>query len=448
MKGWRELFFYVTVSTGMALATSVFTMISGLFQVTSGITPMLGIALAGGFCLMIALSVGELSSMYPSAPGVRTYLKTAFGDRASLLLVYLYLISVVLIAGLESYIFSQVFHAVFPAAATLPTIVVLLGAVAVVNVAGLELPRSLQVVSTVAAVVFILVSGVVGLWSPPFPIATDFAVTPELMRALPAAAGMSVFLYMGFEWVTPLGLRPASYQWKVPVSMAIAVGILGLTYEMFAVGMASQLSKEAIGATPVPQVSYMAALYGPTGLYLALALALAATISTFNAGIMGGSRLIYMLSREGYLPGWCAWMSLRTGAPIGAVMLLGSLALVSAIAVMVWDAVLLVAVIGAAIICILYAAFLLSVLVLRRSRPEAPRPYRTPVWIPVQWFGVIGLPLLGLQTLVSEPSLGIRPVYGGAIALLVAAVLTWIYGSAPRQTRRSASPSSATGSVL
>src|SRR6185295_11359576 len=134
----RELFFYVTVSTGMALATSVFAMISGLFQVTTGLGALLGIALAGFFCLIIALSIGELAGMYPSAPAIRTYLKTAFGDRASLLLVYLYLISVVLIARLESFIFSEVLHAVFPAATALLTIVVLLGSVAAVNLAGLE----------------------------------------------------------------------------------------------------------------------------------------------------------------------------------------------------------------------------------------------------------------------------------------------------------------------
>jgi ethanolamine permease len=252
---------------------------------------------------------------------------------------------------------------------------------------------------------------------------------------------MAVFLYMGFEWVTPVGLRPKSYHWKVPVSMAISVGVLIVAYGIFALGMASQLPRSAIAASSVPQVSFLAAIYGPTGVYLALALALAATVSTFNAGMMGGSRLIYLLSREGNLPEWCSWLSLRTGAPIGAVILLGSLALISAVAVMVWEAVLLVAVIGAAIICTLYSAFLLSVLVLRKRRPNAPRPYRSPVWSPLQWFGVIGLPLLGLQTLLSEPSLGTRPLYGGALALIFAAFLTWVYGSAPREARREPAPS-------
>jgi amino acid transporter len=429
MKGAKELFFYVTVSCGMTLATSVFTMISGLFEITTGPGALVGIALAGFFCLIIALSIGELASMYPSAPAVRTYLKTAFGDRASLLLVYLYLISVVLVAGLESFIFSQVFHAAFPAATALPTIVILLCAITAVNLVGLELPRSVQMIATVGVVLFIAISGSLGFLSPRIPLTSQIGpVTPELLRSLPAAAGLAVFLYMGFEWVTPVGLRPSSYHWKVPISMAISVGVLIITFGVFVLGAASQLPRHIISSTPVPQVGYLTAIYGPTGVYLALALALAATVSTFNAGIMGGSRLIYLLAREGHFPEWCASLSLRTGAPVAAVLLLSSLALVSAIAVMAWGAALLVAVIGAAIICVLYAAFLLSALVLRKRRPDAPRPYRNRLWSPLQWFGVIALPLLGLQTLISEPSLGTRPVYGGALALILAALLTRVYG--------------------
>jgi ethanolamine permease len=448
MKGWRELFFYVTVSCGMALATSVFTMISGLFKVTSGLGAALGVAVAGFFCLIIAMSIGELASMYPSAPAVRTYLKNAFGDAISLVLVYLYLISVVLVGGLESFIFAQVSLAVFPSANALLVIVVLFSSVMAVNLAGLELPRSMQMFTAVAAVAIILIAGAAGLLSPQVPLTATFAaMTPDLWLSVPAAAGMGVFLYMGFEWVTPLGLRPKSYQWHVPVSMAISVGVLIVAYEMFIVGAASQLSRAAIGSTDVPQVAYFSTLFGPAGLYLALALAVSATVSTFNAGIMGGSRLIYLLSREGFFPAWCSSLSLRTGAPTGAVVLLSTSALASGIAVLLWDAVLLVAVIGAAIICVLYAAFLLSALVLRKKRPDVPRPYRSRVWSPLQWLGVIGLPLLGLQTLLSEPSLGSRPIYGGAIAVAVAGGLAWFYAHAPRGTASGQAATSVTQSL-
>jgi ethanolamine permease len=289
--------------------------------------------------------------------------------------------------------------------------------------------------------VFLSISGIVGILRPQIPDAFAFSqVSSGWLQSLPAGTGMAIFLYMGFEWVTPLGVRPKSYHWKVPVSMAISVGVLMFAYGSFVLGTASQLTRNAVSDTTVPQVLYLTTIYGPIGLYLSLMLALSATISTFNAGVMGGSRLIYMLAREGNLPGWCSSMSLRTGAPIGAVVLLSTLSLISGIAVLAWDAVLLVAVIGAAIICVLYSAFLLSALVLRRRRPDAPRPYRSRVWSPLQWFGVIGLPFLGLQTLLSEPSLGARPVYGGAVVLILATILMIVYGATPRSNARTPSP--------
>jgi amino acid transporter len=252
---------------------------------------------------------------------------------------------------------------------------------------------------------------------------------------------------MGFEWVTPLGLRPKSYHWNLPVSMAISVGVLIVVYGSFVLGATSQMPREAVSATPVPQIAYLQTIYGSFGLSLAMLLALSATISTFNAGVMGGSRLIYLLAREGALPVWCSSLSLRTGAPTGAVVLLSTLSLLSGLAVYRWNAVLLVAVIGAAIICVLYSAFLLSALVLRKRRPDAPRPYRTRVWKPLQWFGVIGLPLLGVQTLFSEPSLGSRPVYGGVVALAIACLLVWAYGSVPGRDARRRAPSSISASL-
>lgn len=446
MKGWREIFFYVTVGTGMALATSVFTMVSGLFTVTNGLGAVLAVALAGGFCLIIALSIGELASMFPSAPAIRTYLKTAFGERISLLLVYLYLISVVLIAGLESFIFAQVSQQVFPAVSSLLVIVLLFVSVMAVNLAGMELPRTVQVLTTIAAVGFLTVSGVLGIMSPRIPLSLS-QLTPAILGTVPAATGMAVFLFMGFEWVTPLGLRPKSYHWNLPVSMAISVGVLIVVYGSFVLGATSQMPREAVSATPVPQIAYLQTIYGSFGLSLSMLLALSATISTFNAGVMGGSRLIYLLAREGALPVWCSSLSLRTGAPTGAVVLLSTLSLLSGIAVYRWNAVLLVAVIGAAIICVLYSAFLLSALVLRKRRPDAPRPYRTRVWKPLQWFGVIGLPLLGVQTLFSEPSLGSRPVYGGVVALVIACLLVWAYGSVPGRDARRRAPSSISASL-
>ena len=42
------------------------------------------------------------------------------------------------------------------------------------------------------------------------------------LALVPAAVGLTVFLFMGFEWVTPVGLRPDAYKRKIPWAMPVA----------------------------------------------------------------------------------------------------------------------------------------------------------------------------------------------------------------------------------
>lgn len=427
MNDRTESFFYVTVCVGMALAMSSFTMVASLFATATVLWILMAVALAGAACMVIALTIGELASMYPSAPGVRTYFKIAFGDRPSLMLVYQYLIFVVLIAGLESFVFSQIVRAVVPGIPPIVTILVLIAAVAATNVAGLELPRSVQMLTTAVAVVLIAVTGVMGLWHPK--VGASVLLSTEHTRRqivmLPALAGMSVFLYTGFEWVTPLGLRPKAYERKVPASMPIAVAVLFVAYALFALGAASQMTPAAIAATPIPQLPYFVTLFGPTGSYVALALSMLAVVSTFNAGIMGGSQLIFLLAQERKLPAWCAAISLRSGCPIGAVFLLASLAAVAGASVLFFRVEIPAALVGASTMCVVYGAFLIAALKLRKEKPDARRPFRSPVFEIVQRALAVVLFVMGAQTLFSEPGSWMGTSLAAIVSVGAAGALAW-----------------------
>src|SRR5262249_47002980 len=142
---------------------------------------------------------------------------------------------------------------------------------------------------------------------------------------LPTITGMSIFLFVGFEWVTALGYNRNSYNKLIPRAMYTSIIINIIVYSLVVIGLDSQLTRFDIVATPIPHVSLCTKILGNNGVLLAVLLSCLAILSTFNAGVMGGSRLIYALSREGNLPTWCGTISLRTGTPIGAVLLLGFL---------------------------------------------------------------------------------------------------------------------------
>jgi amino acid transporter len=286
--------FYVSFAAGMAFGTSSFTMISGLFEITSAPWVVVSIVVAGFICMLISTSVAELASMYPSAPGIRTYLKAAFNNPLSLLFVYLYLIFIVLVAGVESYMFALVVKAIFPSVLPILVVLGLIVFTIVVNCFGLELSHRLQVVTTVGVILCVVVLGYYGVDHAEGTAGLrQFMAGSNLsqIKLLPAAVIMAVYLFTGFEWVTLLGFTPKSYEFKIPISMPLAILTLMVAYTSFAVGIAFHMPRAQISATPVPQVSYFSSLLGNWGVYVAWVLSLCALFSTFNAGIMGGSRL-------------------------------------------------------------------------------------------------------------------------------------------------------------
>src|SRR5262249_27144468 len=148
-------------------------------------------------CVGIAGSVAELASMYPSAPGVRTYLKAAFDNRISLMLVYLYLIFMILVAAVEAYMFGLVVRSTFPGTPPLAAGLSLIAFTVAVNLRGLELPKTMQIVTTVLLIVLVMVLGVMGI------VRGGQLPAPnegwEQAAKVPAAIGMAVYLFIGFE---------------------------------------------------------------------------------------------------------------------------------------------------------------------------------------------------------------------------------------------------------
>jgi len=415
----------------MAFGSSSFTMISGLFEAVTSPWVIISICIAGTLCMLISGSVAELASMYPSSPGIRTYLKVAFTNRVSLILVYLYLIFMVLIAGVESYMFALVVEAIFPSLSPVPVVLGLIAFTMTVNLLGLELPRGLQILTTWALLLCLIALSVYGaLQTPPAGAGFSAASSSETggtlsqLKMLPAATTMAIFLFTGFEWVTLLGFSPRSYERRIPVSMPLGIVALILTYSTLVVGLSSQVSRQGIVATPVPQVPYLTQLFGGSGAYIAGALSLLAIFSTFNAGIMGGSRLIYVMTREGNLPKWCAKMSLRTGAPIGGILALGTLTTLSSVLIIIYRQELLAAVVGSTIVSFVYAAFMLAAIKLRKKLPRARRSFRTPLPEWLQWPLVVIIPAMGIVSLFSQVNMRYWPVVWLIVLTLVAAGLT------------------------
>jgi ethanolamine permease len=168
---------------------------------------------------------------------------------------------------------------------------------------------------------------------------------------------------------------------------------------------------------------------GPVTAGLTLA-ALAGLLASFHTVMYAYGRVLFALSRAGYLPRWISVVS-RRRTPHRALILGGAAGLACALVMLEASPT-----VGAALVCmsvasavISYALVLLSYIVLRISRPDLPRPYRSPLGIPGAAAGM-GLSLVVLAACFQVEDYR-RGMYG-VVMFLALALLYFVFYSRKR----------------
>lgn len=425
----KEMLFYITVSIGMAVSTTSFAIVSGVFSTLTSFWAIMSVAASAILCLLIARPIAELAGIFPAAPGIRTYLIQGFGNQTSLVFVFMYILFMIMIGSVENYMFASVVQTIFPDFPAIYIVLLVILFIVVINTYGLELPRTMQIISVLILVSLIFGIGLTGIiQSDSLVSSLKTSVSQENAGLLfPASIGFSLFLFVGFEWVTPLGFNAAAYERKIPLAMPVAIGINAIMYLIFFTGISGHFTNEVIAGTDVPQSMLAARLFGYTGLWLALGLSLLGIISTFNAGIMGGARLIYGIAREGYLPQKLARISLKRGTPVNAILSLGISVFISS-AFLLWLGLeLLFAVIGSGIICFVYGMLIWSLLKIRKKHKKKKVRYASglPRWF--MWLLITLLFVFGIGSLMSIEEVQENALIGlPAVALIAFAGSSWM----------------------
>jgi ethanolamine permease len=210
--------------------------------------------------------------------------------------------------------------------------------------------------------------------------------------------------------------------------MPLAILTNIVAYCIFSLALATRIPTNTITATAIPQLPYFVQIFGPRGAYVGLVLSILAIISCFNAGVMGGSRLIHALAREGNFPKSWGTMSLTTGAPIGGVLVLGVLASIASVIIVSFELEEVAAVVGSAIVCWVYAAFMWAVLRLRKTQPNARRTFRSPLPVWLHWVLIVALPAAGAAALFGIKGKTIQ-VLATTLGLVVVSAVTVLWSA-------------------
>jgi amino acid transporter len=365
----------LAVSVGMALASSCLAMIAGMAS-RAGWWLLPAIGISALIALAVAHAIGGLARRFPSALGVRTYVKAAFGNTVSLFFVFLYMAMIVGVAAVESNLYADIVQQLMPAVPPAATLLAVFGAVFALNVVGAEASRSAQLVLVVLMLGGLLALSVCGIVQAPAatvppPATQALSLSLSQLAALPTVTVTAFFLFVGFEWVT--SSQPPSRQAaaQLPRVLLLAVAVLGAAYLLFAAAALTQLDSTQLAATRTPQMLLARILWGEAGRWAMLLVSTAAVLMAFNAGVLGASRLLYSLAREGCLPRWLARTSQTRAVPVNAIAATVLLALLASLVSRHLRAGDLLGGIAAVLICLCYAGLLASSL--RLARREGAR---------------------------------------------------------------------------
>ena len=398
----------------------------------------------GVMTVFAALASGELAGMFPRAGGQYVYLREAFGPLTGFL--YGWTLFLVIQTGTIAAVgvaFAKFAGVAMPwVSATNVLVPIHLGSVdfsittqrvagiAVVmlltwlNTRGLKTAKWTQNLFTttkIGALALLAVIPVLGLRNPEA-IAANFSagalfggapLTGALVMMFMAAMVGSLFSADAWNNIAFAGEEVKEPHRNLARSMAYGTAIVTLLYTLANVAYLCllPLHGSAEGASIVERgiqhatedrvgTAALQSLLGPSGAYVMAAFVVISTFGCINGLILSGPRLYYAMGRDGLFFRRATVLN-RHGVPAWGLWIQGVWAALLTLSGRYGD--LLDYIIMAALL--FYAATVAGLFVLRRTRPDVPRPYRVPgyPWLPALY--------IAASTAIMIDLLIVKPAY-------------------------------------
>jgi amino acid transporter len=427
--GFRTI---VSTSAGLAFAAVNFLAVMEIRGKAAGILGPLAIVIAGCVCLLAAAVFSELNGTIPSAAGIRVWTLRGLGDPFSLTFTLLYLFTVLAVIAADGFVLASALHAVLPAIPGAAWIVLFLSAALVANLRGVQSAGLVQDLTTYGLLAALIVICVAALGHP-----GHLPPTPATWPVgLFSGIALGVFVFMGFEWVTPLAeeLRQPT---RMPQGLGLSLLALALAFGLFAL-VAARLPGVTAGGL-VPQLAVGRSALGAAGFWIMLAVTVVTAGTTFNGSFVSASRLLYALGRSGHLPASLGRLNARF-APARALWMLYGVSVAMTLLVFTTRRYLILINAGATLESAMYVVAALALLGLRRRAPEIPRTWRAP-WgrvLPIAAVVVFGV--LGIGAATTADGLPLPGVPWTVVLLGLMALGAWWYARAAIRRRALRTP--------
>ncbi|TMQ19348.1 MAG: amino acid permease [Deltaproteobacteria bacterium] len=401
-------------------------------------TPFLILAvwvLGGVIALCGAFVFAELGTVVPRAGGQYAFFREAFHPLIgflhgwSLMLVIQSGATGAVAVACAEYLVELVG---WPAELVKPIAIALLLALVVLHSTGIKPGAVLINVVTIGKTLAIaalvigafLVSGRSGLsFEPLVPARLHGA---GLVSAVLAGLVPTMFVYGGWQNANFVVEEVRDPERNLPRAILFGVAIVIAVYVTANVAYVHVLSAPELAATGTPAAALATHVLGPRGADALSVLVIVSTFGFLNLALMTAPRVYYAMARDGLFFETVARVSPRSHVPIAAIATQGILASVFALS-KTYARLVSYAVFAD---WVFFSLAGIALLVFRRTRPDAPRPYRAPLSpvLPLV-FALSGFGIVA-NMFVSDPANAL--IVSAIIALGVPVYFVWRWWTARR----------------
>jgi APA family basic amino acid/polyamine antiporter len=385
--GPLELVFF---GVGAIIGTGIFVITGVAAGNFAGPGLVISFMISGVACLFAALCYAEFATMVPVAGSAYTYGYASLGEIWAwiigwdLILEYSVAIAVVAVgwSGYMSSFLSEI-GLNLPAALVNPPgvaggiinlpailIIALITVLLISGVKGSARVNTLIVVAKIAVVIFFIALGVFYVnpdnWNPFLPFGWSGVIT---------GAAIVFFAYIGFDAVSTAAEEVKNPSRDLPVGILGSLIICTILYIAVAAVLTGIVPYSLLSSTPAPVAYAMEYVGIPLGAEIISVGAVLGITSVMLVLLYGQSRIFFAMARDGLLPRSFAKVHPTLRTPVRASLLVGAVTAVMA-SLLPLESMAELVNIGT------LAAFVivsLGIIVLRRTRPEIPRPFRCPL---------------------------------------------------------------------
>ncbi|MGB9936997.1 MAG: amino acid permease [Methanobacterium sp.] len=354
---------------------------------------ILSFIISGIACLFTALCYTEFATMVPVAGSIYTYSYVTLGEIWAwiigwdLILEYLVIVAAVAI-GWSNYL-VELFNSVgiiLPSflvnppsieggLINLPAVLIIL-AITLLLIIGVRESARFNAIIVIIKVFVILLFVTIGIthinplnYNPFFPYG---------LIGIFKGAAIIFFAYIGFDALTTAAEEVKNPQKTIPIAIVGSLLISSILYIIVAAILNGMLPYYIFKDTAAP-VAFAMEKIGINWASTVISIgAICGITSVILVGLFGQTRVFFAMSRDGLLPQVFARIHRKFQTPATSILIVGLVASVIAAFVSINDVVELVN-IGTLAAFILVS---LAVIVLRRQRPDIPRPFKTP-FVPI-----------------------------------------------------------------